>query len=111
MRIEYRTRLLRQCAQDEKLAKKMLGAMIAKMLYLRLSSITAAENFDDLRAMPGKFHELTGDRKGQWAASLDANYRLVLEPMHEVIYSDDGSGRIDWAKSTIAVILEIVDYH
>ena len=93
------------------MAKRVLGAIIAKKMFLRLASIAVAESFEDLRTMPGKFHELTGNRKGQWAASLDANHRLVLAPKHEAICSNDGSERIDWTKSTIAVILEIVDYH
>ena len=30
----------------------------------------------------GHYHELTGDRKGEWACDLDQPYRLIFEP-HE----------------------------
>ena len=45
-----------------------------------------------------------GNRKGQWACSLDQPYRLILkgaEPDKVVI----------WAEIDEAEILEIVDYH
>jgi toxin HigB-1 len=44
-----------------------------------LSQLNAATKPDDLR-LPGlNFHELTGDRKGQYAVTVRANFRIVFE--------------------------------
>ena len=109
MRIEYRTKQLRECAEDTKTAIRVLGAEIAKQYLRRLASIADAKCFASLRDMPGKFHELAGERQGQWSASLNANYRLIITPQKEPCVDD--SGRIDWTQSTDAVIVEIIDYH
>ncbi len=109
MRIEYRTKQLRQYAEDKRAAIKALGAEMAKQYLRRIASITIAKNFEDLRTEPGKFHELAGDRQGQWSASLNANYRLIITPKEEP--PTDESGRIDWMQSMEAVIVEITDYH
>ena len=61
-------------------------------------------NFEELRAANGNFHELTGNRKGEWACDLDQPYRLIIkgsEPNKIVI----------WSMVTTAEIIEIVDYH
>jgi proteic killer suppression protein len=44
-----------------------------------LSALNAATKPDDLN-LPGlKFHELKGDRKGQYAVTVRANFRIVFE--------------------------------
>ena len=108
MEIEYRAKQLEQCAKNPRTAMRLLGS-IAKRFLMRIELIEKAESFEDFRFMLGKFHELTGDRKGQWGASLDANYRLIITPKEKPIA--DEFGRIDWTKSTKAVIVEITDYH
>ena len=109
MQIEYRTKQLKQCAEDKRTAIKVLGAELAKQYLRRITSITNARSFESLRTEPGKFHELSGDRLGQWSASLNANYRLIITPKEEPF--TDESGHIDWAQSSEAVIVEITDYH
>lgn len=65
---------------------------------------------EDLRFPPGKFHELTGDQKGQWACILDDPCRLILEP-HENPIPSDNDGRYLWIEIKGIEIIEIVDYH
>ena len=108
MRIEYKDKRLQQCAKDPRAAKRFLGTLALSFL-MRIELIDKATSFEDLRFMLGKFHELTGNRQGQWSASLNANYRLILTPKDKPFM--DESGRIDWTKSTEAVIIEIADYH
>ena len=108
MRIEYKDKRLQQCAKDPRAAKRFLGTLALSFL-MRIELIDKATCFEDLRFMLGKFHELTGNRQGQWSASLNANYRLILTPKDKPFM--DESGRIDWTKSTEAVIIEIADYH
>ena len=79
MRIEYKDKRLQQCAKDPRAAKRFLGTLALSFL-MRIELIDKATSFEDLRFMLGKFHELTGNRQGQWSASLNANYRLILTP-------------------------------
>ena len=109
MKIEYKTKQLQRCAEDMRFATKVLGAEMAKQYRLRIMAIAAAVNFENLRSMLGKFHELKNNRKGQWGASLTANYRLIITPKEKPLTDD--SGRIDWTRSTDAVVVEIIDYH
>ena len=48
----------------------------------RISVLESAATLEEVRYMSGHFHELVGDRKGQWACDLDQPYRLIFEP-HE----------------------------
>ena len=81
-----------------------MGRKRAKCYKERLRAIRYAANFEALKTLAGNFHELMGNRKGQWACSLDQPYRLIIkgaEPDKVVI----------WAEVDEAEIIEIVDYH
>lgn len=60
--------------------------------------------------VPGECHVLTGDRAGQYATSISANYRLIFIPDHDPLpmLPDGGTDR---ARVTAIRILEVVDYH
>ena len=76
----------------------------AKCYRTRINALVTVANFADLSKYPGHFHELVGNRKGQWACDLDQPYRLIIwgaEPNKAVI----------WAEVTEAEVVEIVDYH
>jgi proteic killer suppression protein len=46
----------------------------------RLMILHAAPNIEALMLIPGnKFHALTGDRKGQYAISINAQWRICFE--------------------------------
>ena len=70
----------------------------------------AAQVLDDLRALPGRYHELGQNRKGQLAVNLDQPYRLVFEPADEPVPRTPDGG-LDWSAVTAVRILEVVDYH
>ena len=110
MEIRFKNKELKKCAENEKYAIRKLGPRRAELFYGRLDAISAAECFEDLRFVPGKFHELSGDRKGQWAFGLDGQYRLVITPLSLPIPLDK-NGVYLWQKITDALIIEIVDYH
>ena len=63
-----------------------------------------------IRYLPGHYHELTGDRKGQWACDLDQPYRLIFKPSEDPIPEDEHH-RYIWAEIIGVDIKEIVDYH
>lgn len=60
----------------------------------RLNVLNAATSLEDLRNNPGAgLHRLKGDRVGQWAISVNRQYRIVF----------------DWVDGPANV--EITDYH
>ena len=104
MKIEFRDKELRRCATDEAYALRRMGRKRAKCYKDRINAITYAQNFVELLHVPGHFHELLGNRIGQWACDLDQPYRLIIkgtEPDNVVV----------WAEVNEAEVLEIVDYH
>jgi len=70
----------------------------------------AAETYDDLRNLPGRYHELKNQRKGQWACDLDHPYRLIFTPQERPIPADK-NGKFIWIEITSVEIIEITDYH
>ena len=63
-----------------------------------------------MKTLPGRCHELTGDRKGQLAVDVTKNVRLVFEPADEPTPTREGGG-LDWEGVKSVRILEVVDYH
>lgn len=110
MQITFKDKNLRKYANDDRKAQRELGARRAKLFKQRLDELSAAESLEDTRHLPGKYHELTSDRKGQWACNLDQPYRLIFEP-HEVPIPQNDAGQYVWAHIRGVEIIEIADYH
>ena len=110
MEIRFKTKELKKCAENEKYAIRRLGKRRAEIFNNRLDALGAAECFEDLRYVPGNFHELTNNRKGQWAFDLDQPYRLIITPLSLPIPLDK-NGVYLWPEIVDAKIIEIVDYH
>jgi proteic killer suppression protein len=108
MVIGFRTRALQSIANDAKAARKALGKRSADVLRRRLDDLRAADNLEATRHLPGRCHELKGDRAGQLAIDLEHPKRLVLEPRDGVRRADGG---LDWFSVTAIEIVEIADYH
>ena len=102
-------RIKKRCTEDKRMQKE-LGQIGAKVLRERLKQIKIAPNLEALRFDVGSWHELTGDRWGQLACSLNGLVRLVFEPGNDPrpIKPDGG---LDWTCVTIVEVVEIVDYH
>jgi proteic killer suppression protein len=63
-----------------------------------------------LRELPGNYHQLTENRKDQWACDLDQPYRLVFEP-GEIPIPKDKHGNQILVEIKSLEILEIDNYH
>jgi proteic killer suppression protein len=63
-----------------------------------------------MEGVPGQCHQLTGDRRGEFALSLVGSHRLVFVPDHDPVPTLNNSG-IDRAEVTKILITEVVDYH
>lgn len=110
MEITFNNNKLKRLAEDEAMCVKILGALRAKLFMKRLGDLCIAETLEDVRYLPGHYHELVGDRKGQWACSLDQPYRLIFEPRGNPIATND-TGQYLWSKIKSIKIIGIENYH
>lgn len=106
MNILFEDKDLKKCATDKAYALKTLGQRRANCYAVRLMQIDRADNFEQLRGLPGHYHDLVGNRAGQWACDLDQPYRLIFKSTNE-----GPVAQIVWARERIAKMLEIADYH
>jgi proteic killer suppression protein len=60
--------------------------------------------------MPGRLHELSGNRAGQLSLDLDGPYRLIFAPDHNPVPRRTDGG-MDWNQITAVLVLEIEDTH
>ncbi len=110
MIITFTDNKLRRFANDNKLAVKKLGLHRAKLYQRRLEDLADAESFADLKELPGRYHKLKENRKGQWACDLDHPYRLIFEPALKQIPEDKNGNQILIEIKSLEII-EIIDYH
>ena len=110
VKIAYANSRIEKICTDSKRAKKTLGQVGAKILVTRLEQLATEPNLEKLRFYPGNYHELTGDRWGQLAASLNELNRLIFEPNNDPRPTKDDGG-LDWSAVTEILIVEITDYH
>jgi len=82
----------------------------AKLIRRRLDDLRAAPTLNVMRNLPGRCHELKGERAGQLSLDLDGQFRLIIEPSHRPIPSKPDGG-LDWTQVTGISVLEVVDTH
>ena len=110
MNIKFESNNLEKYANNDRLGSKKLGQKRFKKFKQRLDQLKASKTLEDVRFQPGWFHELTSDRKGQWACDLDHPYRLNFEPQENPIPTND-DGKYIWVEIKAVEIIEIDDYH
>ena len=76
----------------------------------RLADLDAAASLEEMRQLPGRCHELSGDRKGQLAIDLAGGKRLVFEPAANPPAQREQGG-LDWEAVDAIRLIEIIDYH
>ena len=108
--ITFADKKLQKLANDNRKMQKELGQVRAKILRKRLTQMQDATTLEDVRELPGKYHELTGDRKGQWACDLDQPYRLIFTP-HEDPLPTNEDGQYIWIEIVGVEVVEIINYH
>lgn len=98
MDITYKNRRIEKECTDAKVSDKRYGKEMSVRIQMRIDQIQSADNVEELILFRiGRCHQLTGDRKGQYAMDLIQPYRLIFEKHGDEIQ--------------IAHITEIVDYH
>ncbi len=110
MKITFSDKKLGKLANDDRKMVKELGRDRAKFLKRRLAQLEDADTLEDVRHLPGHYHELTENRKGQWACDLDQPYRLIFTP-HENPIPTNEDGQYIWLEITGIEVIEVVNYH
>jgi proteic killer suppression protein len=110
MDITFADKKLQKIVNDDRKMLKVLGKLRTEKLVERLIQLQDAVTLEDVRYLSGNYHELTGDRKGQWACDLDQPYRLIFEPQEKPIPTNE-HGQYIWIEIVGIEILEIVNCH
>jgi proteic killer suppression protein len=110
MNISFSDKKFQKIVNDDRKMNKEFGFIRAEKVRVRLTQLEDAATLEAVRFLPGNYHELTGDRKGQWACDLDQPYRLVFKP-HEDPIPENRHGQFIWLEILGVEIIEIVNYH
>lgn len=110
MEIIFSSAKLQKTLNTQSLLIKTHGLDRAKRIRRRLDDMAAANCLQDMHLLPGRCHELKGDRAGQLALDLDHPHRLIFKPAHDPVPARNDGG-LDWAAVTSVMILGIEDYH
>jgi proteic killer suppression protein len=108
--ISFPNRKFQKVCESEKELRKAYGSNDAKKVMRRLSDLRAATTLEDMRNLPGRIHELTGDRDGQLAIDLTGGRRLVIAPTNGWPAEKAGGAHV-WTTIDAVQVLEISDYH
>jgi proteic killer suppression protein len=109
MKIEFSDVKAAELFNTEKKLKGRYGAELAKAIMKRLADVDAAACLDDMRNLPGKWHELAGDYSGCVACRLSGNWRLILKPAPPAPRKPDGG--LNWKEVTALIVEDVKDYH
>jgi plasmid maintenance system killer protein len=95
---------------DMKRLVKRHNVQRAKLIRRRLDDLRAAPSLEIMRILPGRCHELKGDRTGQLSVDLDGPYRLIFVPADTPLPVKPDGG-LDWKQVASIVLLGVVDTH
>lgn len=111
MDIAFSSKKFEDTCNSEDARKKAYGKREGALLGQRLDDMKAARSLEDMRHLPGRCHELKGDRKGQLGLDLVHPHRLIIVPANDPVPRKDDNG-LDWTKVTAIKVIEIAkDYH
>ncbi len=82
----------------------------AKQIRRRLDDLGAAQTLEVVRTLPGRCHELKGERSGQLSIDLDGPYRLLFAPAHNPLPRKPDGG-LDWTRVRAIILVGVVNTH
>lgn len=94
---------------DERALRKKYGSDVVKTLARRYTSLKNTANLAELLQLPGRTHQLRGDRAGSFAMDLPNGRRLIFRPTPPVPTHDDGG--IDLKYVTQVTLIEISEHY
>lgn len=75
-----------------------------------MADLKAVPTLEHLRNLPGRLHELVGDRKGELSLDVKHPYRLLFKPADDPPPTKPDGG-LDWSLITAVTIIAIEDTH
>ncbi len=109
MIIEFSDVRTAELFNTEKKLRGRYGAELAKVIMKRLADVEAAACLEDMRNLPGRWHELTGDYSGCVACRLSGNQRLIVKPAAPAPLKPDGG--LNWKEVVTVCLVNVEDYH
>lgn len=83
---------------------------MTEVIYLRLTQVDSAEFLEDLRNLPGRWHELKGNLKNHISANLNGKIRILFTPNQASdTYMENNS--MNWKKVVSLIVKGIVNTH
>jgi proteic killer suppression protein len=110
MQVEFADSRLKRLCEDRAARQRQWQKAAADKLATRLDDLAAAASLEVLRTLPGKWEELTGDRKGQLSCRLDKELRLVIRPTKQPPLAKPDGG-LDWRAVDAVTLLDVENYH
>lgn len=109
MEITFKNKKLQKIFNSEKELVAKYGRRGADRVMRRLDDLAAASSLEMLRTLPGRCHELKGDKRGVLSLDLEHPLRLLFEPSNTDIKKEDGG--LDWKSVKAIKIIGIEDTH
>ncbi len=110
MLVEFVDARLKRLCEDRAERQRHWQKAAADKLATRLDDLHAAASLEVMRTLPGKWEELTGDRKGQLSCRLDKKLRLVIRPTKQPPPAKPDGG-LDWRAVDAVTVLDVENYH
>jgi toxin HigB-1 len=86
LEVRFRTRKLRECYEDVRVAQREFGKDLGTRFIRRVDLINDADDWKAMQNLESlRCHALKGDRLGQWAIKLDGFHRLIVSVETEAI--------------------------
>lgn len=109
MNIEFSDAKMAELFNTEKRLCGRYGAELAKAIMKRLSQAHSATCLEDLRNLPGHWHNLEGDYADCVSARLSGNWRLILRAAPPIPRKPDGG--LNWKEVVTLRFVDVKDYH
>lgn len=110
MEVYFESEKFADLLESDRKRVREFGAENARWIQKRLDNLQFASNLEAMRSLPGRTHELVGDRAGTFAIDLKHGYRLIIKPAEEPPPRKPDGG-LDWQAITEVVVVEVEDYH
>ena len=111
MDIYYKSSRMQKLFGSAKEMEKVWGKPHAKKIQQRLTELEAADSLSDISHLPPlRLHQLTQNRKGEFAIDTVNRFRLIFIPYHDPLPLKEDGG-IDQTRVTKIQIIEVQDYH
>jgi plasmid maintenance system killer protein len=110
MEIIFKSKKFQKICNSEKELIRAYGKNCARKIRSRLDDLQAAINLEAFRTLPGRCHELKGNKKWQLSLDLEHPLRLIFEPLNQDIARKEHGG-MDWNLVTAVEIINVEDTH